>query len=113
MPGNAGSYEQVRSLAAESARQTQHLQQSCSHRHCSFNGTVTRATYAFAFGEKGCDSSGGNLSDKDANSCGGLQGLAELAWYSADFGEELSAFDGNLLVSCAIAISCLCKDLGS
>lgn len=113
MPGNAGSYEQVRSLAAESARQTQRLQQSYSHRHCSLNDTVTGPTHAFAIGDEGCDSSGENLSDKDANSRGGLQGLAELAWYSADFGEELSAFDGNLLVSCAIAISCLCKDLGS
>lgn len=113
MPGNAGSYEQVRSLAAESARQTQRLQQSYSHRHCRFNGTVTESTHASASGDDGCDSSGGNLSYKGANSGGGLQGLAELAWYSADFGEELSAFDGNLLVSCALDISYLPEGLGS
>lgn len=103
LPGNAGSHQQVRSLAAESARQTQRAQQA-QHAQQAQQGRGTRTCAAGgealgAGGEPSCGPSAAGAAGRGEDGGGDCQGIVpELAWFSADFKEELSAFDGALLV---------------
>ena len=104
LPGNAGSYAQVRSLASETARQLQRAREK-SARHAASCADAEQATAAA--GDPGGDALVGSGQSGDAARCARQQAMSEkgvegnhtdLAWYAADFNEELSAFDGKLLV---------------
>ncbi len=103
LPGHAGSFAQVRSLASETARQMQRARKLAATQH-----SVTCATCSGAPRDGGQDAAPNIDSADGEGSCaavsaevvedGDTGGFGDLAWYTADFGEELSAFDGQLLV---------------
>ena len=119
LPGNAGSYAQVRSLASETARQAQRELGAAvaatagtgAAQHGDASGVCSnalRAGTAATDGDSGQTQTPGSNDDDGGDSCvapstdmaegGPNGGFGDLAWYAADFGEELSAFDGKLLV---------------
>jgi len=110
LPGHGGSYAQVRSLASETARQLQR-----ARRESERAGDAAAACSAAAQQKRpaGDNASTGDATDGrdeggDAPQCswdsaqkadeGTTGNYMDLAWYAADFNEELSAFDGQLLV---------------
>ena len=111
LPGNAGSYAQVRSLASETARQVQRACEAAARR-ADATSTCSDAVRADTAAD-GCDGVGivdaHSIGSNDVKHCswptaegqieeGGGGRYGDLAWYAADFNEELSAFDGKLLV---------------
>ena len=111
LPGNAGSYAQVRSLASETARQTQRSRERWAARHSDAATTCSaapRAAEAITAGGDALAVDRHRSHDCAGCSCAAVSGheaedgsdggFSDLAWYAADFGEELSALDGRLLV---------------
>ena len=110
LPGHAGSYQQVRSLASETARQMQRAR-LMSRRRADAAASCPAAPHqqpAAGDGVRTESATGQSDESSDAARCldagagsadGGTESsYTDLAWYAADFNGELSAFDGKLLV---------------
>ena len=117
LPGNAGSYAQVRSMASETARQTQRANELAAAQRGDVPASRSGASDAVDSAISGdgwqpvvpgSDSAdgGGSCTATSAEVTGGNGGFGDLAWYAADFGEELSAFDGKLLVRALMGAAC-------
>ena len=104
---------QVRSLASETARQVQRARQESERRAdaaaaCSAaareaaspGGGTTGDGADAASGQSDVSSEGPQCTWDGAENAdeSAERNYTELAWYAADFNEELSAFDGQLLV---------------